>query len=375
MKKMMKRNTLKIVLAISLSGFVLSVNAASYKYTDLNKGSFGSQATAINASGQVTGVTWITSSRPFATLWSDATTNNLNTASYRSQAAAINTFGQVAGYSYNPGYYDHATLWNGTTITDLGTPGERSQAKAINDSGQIVGFIGNYATLWNDTTVTNLGVLEGGGISQANDINSSGQIVGFSWNSNSDYHATLWNGTTITDLGTLAGNPDSIMGSRSKANAINDSGQIVGWSSIPGYFGTSHATLWNGTTVTDLGTLSEGDRSQANDINAFGQIVGWSNTTGMNGAKRATLWNGTTITDLNIFLDASTLAAGWILQEATGINDNGWIVGNALHTFTGTSHAFLLSVSPVPEPETSAMMLVGLCIMGLVARRRKDEQA
>ncbi len=32
----------------------------------------------------------------------------------------------------------------------------------------------------------------------------------------------------------------------------------------------------------------------------------------------------------------------------------------------------LTSVSAVPEPETYAMLLAGLCVMGAVVRRRKD---
>jgi hypothetical protein len=86
------------------------------------------------------------------------------------------------------------------------------------------------------------------------------------------------------------------------------------------------------------------------------------------------------LTDLNSFLDASTVSAGWVLTEAKDINDKGWIVGNALNTITGVSDGFLLSmgtasVAAVPEPETYGMMLMGLGLMGFVARRRRNDQA
>jgi hypothetical protein len=69
---------------------------------------------------------------------------------------------------------------------------------------------------------------------------------------------------------------------------------------------------------------------------------------------------------------------GWALIEATGINDNGWIVGNAWNIQTWESSVFLLNpcdicpIAQVPEPETYAMFMAGLGLMGFIARRRKN---
>ena len=135
--------------------------------------------------------------------------------------------------------------------------------------------------------------------------------------------------------------------------------------------GETHATIWNGITPTDLGTLG-GSSSLATGINDSGQVVGYSYISG-DSAYHATIWNGITPTDLNSFLSVSEVNAGWVLIAATGINDNGWVVGNAYNTITGVNHAFLLT--SIPEPETYAMFMAGLGLMGFIARRRKNGQA
>jgi len=212
---------------------------------------------------------------------------------------------------------------------------------------------GEHATIWNGTTPTDLGTL-GGSFSYAAGINDSGQVVG-----QMGGHATIWNGTTPTDLGTLGG-------LTSYAVAINDVGQVVGGSAT--FNGAGHATIWNGTTPTDLGTLPGGHDSVAYAINNLGQVVGSSYTSG---GQHATLWDHGTKIDLNTFLDNATRSAGWVLSIAHGINDSGWIVGDTGNTLHGgEAHAFLLI--PVPEPETYAMFLAGLGLMGFMARRRKS---
>jgi len=90
----------------------------------------------------------------------------------------------------------------------------------------------------------------------------------------------------------LASLPGS--GAGSQALGVNDGGQIVGWAVSPG--GSSHAALWAGGTVTDLGTLPGDRSSQATDINASGQVVGWSK--GEDGMQRAVLWTDGEVTAL-----------------------------------------------------------------------------
>src|ERR1700689_2822398 len=92
-----------------------------------------------------------------------------------------------------------------------------SFATGLNDAGQVVGYAGSVAWLWDGNTVTNLD--PGQGFSSAQGINAAGQVAGWSTIQGGSFiHATLWNGTTPTNLGSL-GTADDIL---SQANAIND---------------------------------------------------------------------------------------------------------------------------------------------------------
>jgi len=79
-------------------------------------------------------------------------------------------------------------------------------------------------------------------------------------------HAVVWHGNAMTDLGTLVG-PAGF----SYAQLINDRNQVVGGSSTTD--GSQHAALWDRATITDLGSMG-GPNSFANGINDRGQIVG-----------------------------------------------------------------------------------------------------
>lgn len=324
---------------------------------------------------------------------------DLGTGSF---AAAINDSGQVVG---NIG--GDAALWNGTTLTDLGA----GEARDINNAGLIVGNSNGQATIWNGTTPTYIGSF------LAIAINNPGQVIGQNFNGGmgTGINVILWNGVSasfvepegtslmhpysMNDVGqvsgygrTVATGPDQArVVNLSDATAIrlnsspgafypdsngydiNNLGQVVGVSHFTPHIAISdlHATLWDGTTTpTDLGSL--GGVSLAYAINDRGQIVGYSeNANGI--ASIATLWSDGTIFDLNSFLDASTVAAGWILTSANDINEQGWIIGNAFNTITGTSSAFVLSpAAAIPEPEIYAMLATGLGLLGWKARRKRN---
>lgn len=358
-----------------------------------------SKALAINSRGQAAGHL-SNPANAHAYLWDPSVQNGTAGSTFdlgdlpggfdSSSATSINSLGQVAGESYATTGH-RAFLWspttsNGTTgsMFDLGDlPGgiDSSTAAAINPYGQVVGRSYNAATLhaflWTPSlpngetgSMIDLGDLPGGAdLSFAGGINSYGQVVGASEGPPKGEHAFLWtpttpNGTTgaMVDLGDLPGGDVS-----SRANAINSYGQVVGQGSSP----ATHAFLWTPTTANetmgsmiDLGDLPGGtDTSVALAINSLGQVVGRSSSSF---EESAFLWTPTTpngtsgsLVDLNAMLDPIS-GAGWTLKSATGINDFGQIIGFGLYGDDRT-RGFLLS--PIPEPTTSALLILAACLL------------
>jgi probable HAF family extracellular repeat protein len=203
-------------------------------------GGNNSYATAISASGVVSGYCYIIPTGDEAFLWTKATGMQglgFLPGGDSSIANAINRFGQVAGAStgVNVGV-PYAFIWSKTTgMTSLGKlPGyDSSSASAINDLGQVAGEsdcitcrLATHATLWSKAkgSMLDLGVLPGAASSWAYGINNAGQVVG----SSSNGHAFVWSPSTgMLDLNNLI---QANSGWALEAgNAINDQGQIVGY--------------------------------------------------------------------------------------------------------------------------------------------------
>jgi probable HAF family extracellular repeat protein len=280
-------------------------------------------------------------------------------------ALGLNNADQVVGWSWtkgnNPNFEDglfatqRPVLWQMTngkfTIKDLGNFLDLSDVKAqgINSQGQIVGIATNSfgvdvqptAWLWQNGVTTNLPTLGGTG-SEAFAINDRGQIAGAAVGTNQGFiHAVIWQGTSVTDLGTLPG------GLFSEAVAVNQNGVAVGVSTFNGgdfATGNRHAVLFQNGTVTDL-TPINGDNAEsfAAAINNHGQIVGGS-------LGHAFIWNsGPGGTDLNTLIPPKS---GIILTDANGINDKGQIVavGHLVTNRANETNVYLLT------PKTSTVV-------------------
>lgn len=59
----------------------------------------------------------------------------------------------------------------------------------------------------------------------------------------------------------------------------------------------------------------------------------------------------------------------WSMGVEDGVGE-----GNSTNSNTISNSEYYWTVTTVPEPESYAMMLIGLGLMGAVARRRKSEQ-
>jgi len=155
-------------------------------------GGDSSLALGINENGWAVGSSIVGNSlQPTATLWKAATPLDLGSLGGSwSQATAINDSNQVVGVSMNSSGQTHAFMFEldkaGAVIArvDLGElGGGYSTAKAINNAGITVGTSDNRAFIWTSGELQDLnGLINPSSLwnlASATGINDSGQIVGF----------------------------------------------------------------------------------------------------------------------------------------------------------------------------------------------------
>ncbi|WP_427896527.1 S8 family serine peptidase [Kribbella sp. GL6] len=237
--------------------------------------------------------------------------------------AAINESGVVAGdRQYNARMTP--TIWTaqtGFTNLALGTNREGS-VLGLNDAqtaaGIVIGSTGHLmpAEWAEDGSLTELGVpgwrAYTGGYATA--INNSGAVTGFAeltvkeadgWHNYSDpfVHAD----GTFTKLEHLSSDP-----SGTQPRAINDAGTVAGNALTADH--VMHAVTWDAGTgaVRDLDTLPGQRSAQAMDVNATGTVVGIS-------GDDAFVWTKDS--------GMRRLADYGFNATATGVTDDGWILG------------------------------------------------
>jgi len=342
-----------IIGSLGLVFTASTCHAQMYRITDLGSLSgSGNRPSGINNLGQVVGASGGHAFRTAPNSPINPATDDLGTLGgmLNSEASAINASGQVVGYSFT----DYATSHSFRTAPnspinpatdDIGTLGGAfTQAYGINDSGQVVGCSGErfhcHAFRTAPNTPINAAtddVSIGFENAAAYGINASGQVVG-----NSSLGAGCFRtapnspiNPATDDLGPLG------FGWGCRAFAINASGQVVGLYANKRFFGdgvhafrTAPDSPINPAT-DDLGTFG-GPVTQALGINATGEVVGSSES--VNGCcffpSSAFIYSNGVMHDLNKLIPAGS---GWNLTEATGINDAGQIVG------LGVPNGFLLT--------------------------------
>ena len=345
-------------------------NAVQYEVIDLGPlpvGYVSDVAEGLNNAGDVAGYVSTAASASQAMSWSSGGGFDLlgTLGGDDSFAFAINDSGVAVGRS-ETGVGTQTRPFRiepGGMMESLGTlGGNTGSANDINANGVITGTAstGSFsrAFLWTEGG----GMMEIGGFapgmsSTGNGINSAGHVAGSARNAADQERAFFWNGAgPLTPVGTIG------TGTTSIATALNDSDTVVGFGGLEMFNSTFGAFVWtSGGGIEQLTELFTYE-TRAHDINNGGDIVGWSWINSM-GVSRAVLWeNAGPIVNLNDRIDAGS---GWLLENATNINDAGQIVGvGKLH---GQSRAFLLT--PVPEPEL--VVIVGITMgLALLARRR-----
>ena len=252
-------------------------------------------------------------------------------------------------------------------MTDLGTlGGSYSTATGINSSGAVAGVSSmkgdssTHAFLYSGGSLTDLGTL-GGDSSSSAGINDAGQVTGQSVTKEGQTHAFLATAGKMVDLGTLGG-------TASFGYGINNQGTVVGQSYTTSD-AAAHAFISANGMMTDLGSLTGFKGSVARSINSDGVIVG--NAYGKVDpstkafVQHAFSYQNGVMKDLN---DALPAGSGWVLTEASSINDLGQIAG--FGTLNGVRSAYLLNataLNAVPEPST----LVAFALVGLGLGYRK----
>lgn len=371
----MKRQSILLSAAILLVSLMMVgplYGDMTYNLTEIEPlpGAILGGAGAINNNGQVVGYCTFSDGRARAFLWQNHTLVDLGTLPGRSTswAYAINDHGQIVGACGELGWPDYrATLFDSTgggQNIDLGTlGGSKSVALAINNAGQIVGQAkkassGAFFAASFDPTGNQNNIAIGPGASDATGINNHGVAVGSAFMAGG-YHAMILDmtgGTNYTDLGSLGGRDNG-------PRAINDMGQIVGEAQSPSQ--PIVAALFGPTGIVTFGTLG-GRESMACAINNLGQTVGWAHTG--TGEWHATLFdttgNGNNI-DLNSLIDPGL---GWTLAAASGINNNGWIVGSGINP-DGYQRGYLLT--PIPAPGAFLLASIGVGCVNWLRRRRR----
>jgi probable HAF family extracellular repeat protein len=364
-----RRGSSRITALASLACISLATAAFAqlrYSVTDLGvlPGCDTSVAVGINDRGDVAGYC-MNGGDQMAVVWRNGQMINLGKLPLGTYASAvsINSQGVVVGDGDTGD--SRPRIWVSTTNglnNFFSNNGGNTHAILIGDSG----FIGGYYTKslsgntsgWRGTIWTpdpkdprryrqmDLPVIPGinskftSAISWA--FNQSGQAAGWAVNDIIGQHACFWNNDaahSIVDLGTFPGDWSSL------AWGMNDFGQVVGESHPP--FG-NRAIVWNNDaahTPTELPLLPGDNMGSASKVNNLGHALGWSafspdGSFNNVSPEKLVLWRDGGVFELQSVLDPAT-GAGWTISTASGINNQGQIVGLGVHN--GQNRAYLLT--------------------------------
>lgn len=345
---------------------------ASAQYTIRDLGVFTAQR--MNNSDDVVGK--LINGHQFAMLYRNGVLTNINPPNGDISAAwSVNNLGDVVGEVFfcnfvGPnceGRNTRGFIYRNGTFTIMGTlGGDQSRALGINDSRQITGYSevaptqppaagDSHAFIFsiNNGTFQDLGPNIGTSSNQGFAINNNGQVTGYASSNTANRGVFLYtNGTT------------QFIEQDGISRDLNDAAIVVGGLS-GNDDGSGRAFLNKGGTRQDLGTLfPQHTFSSANAINNLGHVVGISSESWFTRQdEHAFIFRNAVMLDLNNLVPTGS---GWVLNEATDINDFGQIVGNG--KLNGVDHAFMLTPTTpmlMADPSTSkAFALESVSFLG-----------
>ncbi len=238
-------------------------------------------------------------------------------------------------------------IWENGVAAPLPIPAWHSDFRHfydMNASGHVVGQALDRAFLWANNQLTYLDSTFGGQASSAYAINDAGQVIGRAST------GFLWDQGNVTQL------PETAMD-------INNRGQVLLLSSV-----------WEDGTLTPIpllpllpGSIPEATEFRAEAINDRGQVVARQTEkylidpeSGLGARYRNLLWDPVLGSqDLTSLVGDDPLEWGFALVN--DINSAGQIVG------IRENEAFLLT--PVPEPSSGWLLVVGAGLVMVVSRR------
>jgi probable HAF family extracellular repeat protein len=253
---------------------------------------------------------------------------------------------------------------------------ERAQSRRmliVVGTSSIAGDVESHAFLFEAGVMKDLGTL-GGAQSSAIRINSSGLVAGNSLIEGDEFnHAFVYKDRAITDLGTLGGKS-------SCASDMNEQGWIIGQSQTKD--GNYHAFQWSNGSMADIGVLNDSYiSSDAIDINSNGQVVGTCTRIPEYSEllfptpdwiyNRPFLYSDGLMTDINDLVDGPH----GTFFGVQSIDDSGQItVTGAQMIDWGLYRQYTCVLTPVPEPSSAILLLFGLFVIAVRARRKRQER-
>ncbi|MBB3221052.1 HAF repeat-containing PEP-CTERM protein [Pseudoduganella umbonata] len=275
-------------------------------------------------------------------------------AVWNSEAFAINNAGTIVGAVVERrGESSRAFVIQDGVYRDLGgLKGSYSTAWGVNNAGTV---LVNYDTIsrsagsyiWNaNSGLVDLGALSTNGGMFANAINDRGQVVGTARGVDDDLHAFIWENGKMVDLTQLV-----IYGEFGfSVSGISEQGDVFGTANQRF---TSHAWV-----IRDGSSDYYPDLTRITFIDSAGRIYG------IDQQQQAVIVDGATTIRVSDLIEG---APDWILGM-DAVNDNGDILTYACYDGNCNYTALL---TPVPEPATYAMLLLGGFALYCRQRRRR----